>query len=59
MTLQKGFSVTTSTSGTVTRFIHVYGFQFGIYGSGYDFTNAADTGDLGFTVDVSVSGAHR
>tara|TARA_B100000161_G_scaffold4157_2_gene2706 strand:- start:1586 stop:4447 length:2862 start_codon:yes stop_codon:yes gene_type:complete len=59
MTLQKGFSVTTSTSATVTRFIHVYGFQFGIYGSGYDFTNAADTGDLGFTVDVSVSGAHR
>ena len=59
MTLQKGFSVTTSTSATVTRYIHVYGFQFVIYGESYNGTNAPDSGNLGFTLDASVAGSHR
>jgi len=59
ITLQEGLTLTTSTSSSVTRYIHFYGFTQAVYGTGYNGTNATNTGDLGFTVTGTVQGVHR
>lgn len=59
ITLQDGLTITTSTSSSVTRYIHFFGYTQAVYGTGYNGTNATNTGDLGFTVTGSVQGVHR
>ena len=64
-TLNLGFSVTTSTSSQVQRFVHVYGYTAALYGTSYNGTtstngtNAKDSGDLGFVVSATLQGVHR
>ena len=59
VTLQLGFDITTSTSATLTRYIHVYGWLYDVYGLGWNGSNDESTGNLGYTVDVSVTGLFR
>jgi hypothetical protein len=56
--LQLGFDLTTSTTGTVTRYIHLYGWIAAVAGTGYDGDNDLSTGDLGFIGNVSVTGLY-
>jgi len=57
--LQLGFDVTTRTDTTLTRYIHVYGWIYGVGGYGYNGSNDVDTGNLGFITNVSVAGLYR
>ena len=57
--LQLGFDVTTSTSATINRYIHMYGWLFGVTGEGYTGSNDPSTGNLGFIANGSVTGLFR
>ena len=55
-TVAIGFDITTSTSATVTRYIHAYFLLSGVYNTA---GSTASSGDRGTTIDVSVQGLFR
>ena len=55
-TVAIGFDVTTSTSATVTRYIHAYFLISGVYNTA---ASTASSGDRGTTIDVTVQGLFR
>ena len=55
-TVAIGFDITTSTSATITRYIHAYFLLSGVYNTA---GSTASSGDRGTTIDVSVQGLFR